>query len=315
MVADAVLVLYAVLVAVLAPRFLSGAGWARRSPRLGVLAWQACVGAVLGAVVLLATTALSPTGAVLVDLGRLLHTCTQRLLRPGRPAPAAFLSAAAVLVAVLALCRFVWVLVVLTRSVGRERGRQRQLLRVLVARADDDGAFLLDTEAPLAYCIPGGGGRVVLTTGAARLLTPQQRVAVLAHEREHLRARHGLVLLLADAASTAFGFVRVFPAAPLEIRALVEMVADDAAVRAAGTLHVAAALVGLGVRQPPPTTVAANGSAVADRVERLLRGTPALPLPGRCALALASVLVLAVPWAVSAGTLVAAARGLCLPGP
>jgi len=45
------LMAYAVAVAVLTPRWLRRSAWTRGTPRLGILAWQASVGAVLGSLV------------------------------------------------------------------------------------------------------------------------------------------------------------------------------------------------------------------------------------------------------------------------
>lgn len=312
--ANAVLAAYAVAVAALAPKVLGRAGWARRSPRLGVLAWQAALAGVLGAVALLAVGALRPTGAVRVDLGHLLHACAEKLALPGRLTPAGAVSVAALLVAVAAAVRLTWVLVTRTLTIRRQRRHQRELLDLLVRDVDDDGASILDTDTPLAYCVPGGRGRIVLTSGAARLLTDEQRAAVVAHERAHLQGRHDLVLLLAEVTSAAFGFVRVFAAARQELKELVEMLADDAAARTAGGPTVAAALVGLGVHQPPAATVGATGCAVADRVDRLLGDEPGVRRTRGSVVVVTAGAVLAGPWLIAAGPVLAAARGLCLGG-
>lgn len=314
LIANAVLVAYAVAVAALAPKVLGRAAWARRSPLLGVLAWQAALAGVLGAVALLAVGAVRPTDAFSVDLGHLLHACAERLALPGRLTPAAAASLAALLVAVAATVRLTWVLVTTSLSVRRQRRHQRELLDLLVPGVDDDGASILDADTPLAYCVPGGPGRIVLTTGAARLLTQKQRAAVVAHERAHLQGRHDLLLLLADVTSAAFGFVRVFAAARQELKALVEMLADDAAARATGRRNVAAALVGLGVHQPPAATVGATGCGVADRVDRLLGDEPRVRRTRGSAVLLGAGAVLAGPWLIAAGPVVAATRGLCLGG-
>ena len=314
MIVNAVLVVYAVAVAALAPRVLARAGWARRSPRLGVLAWQAALAAVLGAVALLAVDAVRPTDALSVDLGHLIHACAEKLALPGRLTPASAASSVGLLVAAVATVRLGWVLVTRTLTVRRQRHHQRQLLDLLVRDVDDDGASILDTDTPLAYCVPGGQGRIVLTSGAARLLTDEQRAAVVAHERAHLQGRHDLVLLLAEVTNAAFGFVRLFAAARQELKALVEMLADDAAARAAGSRNVAAALVGLGMHQPPAATVGATGCAVADRVARLLGDEPRVRRTRHSVVLTAAAAVLAGPWLIAAGPVVAAARGLCLGG-
>ena len=75
------LVALAFVVATLAPRLLVAAHWPRRSPRLGIIAWQAVIFTVLVAGVLLALTAVLPVERVSVDLGHLLHACPEVLRR------------------------------------------------------------------------------------------------------------------------------------------------------------------------------------------------------------------------------------------
>ena len=75
--------------------------------------------------------------------------------------------------------------------------------------------------------------RVVLSRGALSALTDEELAAILSHERAHLRARHDLVLEAFTAVHTAFPrFVRSASALNA-VRLLVELLADDAAVRSA----------------------------------------------------------------------------------
>lgn len=55
---------------------------------------------------------------------------------------------------------------------------------------------VLDDPVPTAFAVLGMPGRVVVSSGMLRLLDAQERRAVLAHERAHLRHRHHLFSLV-----------------------------------------------------------------------------------------------------------------------
>ena len=96
------------------------------------------------------------------------------------------------------------------------------------------GLRILDVPQPLAYCLPGVRSRVVVSEGTLTTLSNSEISAILSHERAHLRARHDLVLEMFTAVHAAFPrFVRSGNALDA-VRLLIEMLADDAAVRAAG---------------------------------------------------------------------------------
>ena len=181
------LMAYAVAVAVLTPRWLRRSAWTRGTPRLGILAWQASVGAVLGSLVLLAVAAALPVGQVSFDVGHLLHACSAVLRSRYRfgDAPRSAVVAGAVAAAVTVLLARAFVL----RAVALvgQRSRQRCMIDVLACDLTEDGARVVEHHVPLAYCIPGRGGRIVLTSAAVNALDAEQLEAVIAHERAHLQ--------------------------------------------------------------------------------------------------------------------------------
>lgn len=63
---------------------------------------------------------------------------------------------------------------------------------------------VLEVAQPLAYCLPGVRGRVVVSEGTLDSLAEAEVAAILGHERAHLRARHDLVLEAFTAAHAAF---------------------------------------------------------------------------------------------------------------
>ena len=96
------------------------------------------------------------------------------------------------------------------------------------------GLRILDVAQPLAYCLPGVRSRVVVSEGTLTALSDTEIAAILSHEHAHLRARHDLVLEMFTAVHAAFPrFVRSANALDA-VRLLIELLADDAAVRDGG---------------------------------------------------------------------------------
>jgi Zn-dependent protease with chaperone function len=310
------LVVLAVVVAVLAPRLLGRASWPRRSPKLGILAWQASVFTVLAAGVLLALTALLPVDRVSFDVGHLLHACPDVLRGRYAIADGSWLHVVSLLVATGTFLALLRALVVCGRAVRRGRVRQRELLDLLVRRRDSmTGAHILEHDVPLAYCVPGGRGRVVVTTAAVAALDDRQMTAVLAHEHAHLDGRHDVVLFGADVAAAAFPWSRFFRRARRELCLLVEMLADDEAARRSDRNVLATALVDLGQSPSPAGAVGANGDTV-ERVERLIYHAAGPTGVRRVLVVTFSLALLASPWVVAVGPAWAARSGLCpLPYP
>jgi Zn-dependent protease with chaperone function len=196
-------------------------------------------------------------------------------------------------------------------SVRRGRERQRDLLDLLVRRRDSlHGAHILAHDVPLAYCVPGGRGRVVLTTGAVSALDDRQMTAVLAHEHAHLDGRHDLVLFGADVAATAFPWSRFFRRARRELCLLVEMLADDEAARRSDPAVLATALVDLGQSPAPAGAIGANGDTV-ERVERLMARAAGPTGIRRLVVLTVSLALLASPWVIAVAPAWAARSGLC----
>ncbi|MGI5286510.1 M48 family metalloprotease [Nonomuraea polychroma] len=82
-------------------------------------------------------------------------------------------------------------------AAGQERRRHLALLEMAARRDVELGALVLEHNVAAAYCLPGGGGRIVLTTSTLAALDDRRLAAVLAHERAHLRGRHHLLMAVA----------------------------------------------------------------------------------------------------------------------
>ena len=160
---------------------------------------------------------------------------------------------------------------------------------------------ILDVAQPLAYCLPGVRSRVVVSEGTLTTLADNEVAAILTHERAHLRARHDLVLEMFTAVHAAFPrFVRSANALDA-VRLLIELLADDAAVRTAGPTPLARALVACAGGRTPSGALAAGGPTTVIRVRRLGGKPNSVAMAVTAYLAAAAVLVVptvavAVPW-------------------
>jgi Zn-dependent protease with chaperone function len=112
------------------------------------------------------------------------------------PVPAAVSLLAVVALAVVA-CRIVRELWRFARDVRGVVGAQRS---AAPARLGD--LVITNDEAPYAHALPGvlAAGTVVVSSGLLSLLDDDERTAVLAHERSHLRHRHALFELVVQLA-------------------------------------------------------------------------------------------------------------------
>ena len=305
----AVLILAAVAVACLpASQALAAARWPRRSPAVAIVLWQA-IGLGWG---LAAVGALAGLGAdqhpgvvrgAYALAGRLI--AGRGLAAAGAPALPAGIRLLALATGLVLLLLLSGALVAAFAAVLRARRRQRALL-TLLAHGDPKvpGALVVDHPAAAAYCVPGLRSKIVISAGALDLLDQAELAAVLAHERAHLRERHDLVLLPFTALLRPFRWSAAARAAHAAVAMLVEMLADDQALRhrpvAARELATALLRVGAagGGWAPAGGLAAADRGAdgqVAARVSRLLRPAPGLPWPAITLVCAVAALLVAVP--------------------
>ena len=286
---------------------LTRASWPRRSPAAAILLWQALgLAAGLAAVGTLLAVGVSGQGnrprGVLSGLGMLVSRLASG--RPLDPHASLLLTAlrATGLVAGLALLTVLCLMLLLafTDAIGARR-RQRELL-ALLAHGDPKapGALVVDFPAAAAYCLPGIRSQIVVSAGTLDLLAPAELAAVLAHERAHLRARHDLVLIPFTSLRRGFPRSRVITQAQRTVALLVEMMADDRALRVRGLLarELATALLRFGTAgtacTPAGALAAAEGELTA-RVNRLLTPPPPLARPLQAGVVLAAILLVTAP--------------------
>lgn len=166
------------------------------------------------------------------------------------------------------------------RRRGRSRRERLAVLR-LAARVEPGSPTILwlAHDRPLAFSLSGRPSFLVATDGLRRQLTTSQADAVLEHERAHVRHHHHLLVSLADLSKAALPFLPLFRAAPRAVRELVELAADDTAVRRFGATTVRSALLGVAGGGSPENALAFGRDALEARLNRL--ATPPQPTTWR----------------------------------
>ncbi|MEV5276998.1 M56 family metallopeptidase [Streptomyces sp. NPDC052811] len=163
----------------------------------------------------------------------------------------------------------------------------RQECRALPAGSD---LAVVDDPVPQAFALPGSPGRVVVSSGMLRALSADERTALLAHERAHLRHRHHVFLLVLRLASALDPLLR--PVARAGSFA-VERWADEEAGTLVGDRPLVARAVAraaLAAKRAPRHSLAATGGPVPQRVRALL----APPTPLRRDLVVAHALLMLI---------------------
>jgi Zn-dependent protease with chaperone function len=282
------------------------ATWPRRSPAAAILLWQALgLAGGLAAVGALLAIGVSGPGAQAGVLGRLTavagRLASGELIAPHQPVALTAARLCALTAGLTLFTVLCWMLVVAFADAVGARRRQRELL-ALLAHGDPKvpGALVIDYPAAAAYCLPGIRSQIVVSAGTLNLLAPAELTAVLAHERAHVRARHDLVLIPFTSLRRAFPRLHVTAQAYRTVALLVEMMADDRALRVRGLLprELAMALLRFGTAgadgAPAGALAAAEGELTA-RVRRLLSPQPPLPKAAQVALVVSSAALVATP--------------------
>jgi Zn-dependent protease with chaperone function len=304
--ADAVLLAAVAVGSVRCAHAMLRVSWPRRSPAAAILLWQAlglagglaAVGALLAVGVSGPGTQVGVLGGLTVVAGRL---ASGELIAPHQPVVLTAARLAALTAGLALFTVLCWMLVVAFADAVGARRRQRELL-ALLAHGDPKvpGALVIDYPAAAAYCLPGIRSQIVVSVGTLNLLAPAELTAVLAHERAHLRARHDLVLIPFTSLRRAFPMSDGVAQAHRTVALLVEMMADDRALRVRGLLpkELATALVRFGTAgadcAPAGALAVAEGELTA-RVLRLLTPPPPLSRAAQAAVVLTAALVVATP--------------------
>lgn len=294
------------------PIALARAGWPHRAPATALVLWQSiALAGGLSMIGALAVYGLEPFGATLPDA----VAGFRDYLANGAPTSGAELPNAIALTGALLLAgHLVLNLVVMAARTEAQRRRHRQLIALLGSPMPDrPDTHLIDSPAPVAYCLPGTVRSVtVLSAGLIDLLEPRELSAVVEHERAHVDQRHYLVLLAFRAWNASLPWFPIASRAEAEVTRLVEMLADDRARREVDDHTVARAIALVaGGRDPdagvaPTADVDAGAPDDADRVaattavrvRRLLAGVRPLSIAGRASVIALAAGLLVVPTAL-----------------
>jgi len=276
---------------------LAQARWVRREPKAALVLWHAVgLAAGLAALGASAAVALAPLGGGL--LGATFTWLSSAV--QGDVFSDIGVGHSLLLIATFALgFRLVGTLALNTWRTLRARRRHRTLVD-LVGRPwpKARGGRVLDHPEAVAYCLPGLTPRVVLTSGALKLLDEEEVAAVLAHERAHLEGRHDLSVLTFGAWAAALPWFPGVRRARRAVQALVEMVADDRASAVSDRTALASALARFGASRSlstaPLGALAAADVTTLERVQRLLNPPPPARL-ARVGAYVSAVLLVAAP--------------------
>ncbi|MDI9930841.1 M56 family metallopeptidase [Rhodococcus sp. IEGM 1354] len=301
---------FAILALILAgpvPAMLARASWPYRSPRAALVLWQAIA---LAAVLSAFSSGLAIGGLLLVPGpdGRPTTAPTDEIDALGLPLWTLYVVVLAITLGIGAKLMFSVVQVAVRTR--RRRSRHRMLVDLLDRTDKTDNPFrglrdadirVLDAAEPIAYCLPGLRQRVVLSRGTLASLSEAEVTAILSHERSHLRSRHDLVLEAFTAVNEAFPRIVRSKSALGSVQLLVELLADDTAVKVTGPTPLARALVTCAGSTAPRGAMAAGGPHTLIRVQRLSGPGSDVRIAAVAYLAAVVILVLptiyvAMPW-------------------
>jgi beta-lactamase regulating signal transducer with metallopeptidase domain len=304
--AEAVLLAAVAVGSVRCARAMLRASWPRRSPAAAILLWQALgLAGGLAAVGALLAIGVSGPGTQPGVLGGLrslaVRLASGQPVAPHQPITVTGIRITALVAGFALFTALCGVLVMAFAGAIGARRRQRELL-ALLAYGDPKvpGALVIDYPAAAAYCLPGIRSQIVVSAGTLDLLAPAELTAVLAHERAHVRARHDLVLIPFTSLRRTFPRSRVVAQSYRTVALLVEMMADDRALRVRGLLprELATALLRFGTAgadSAPAGALAAAEGELTARVTRLLTPPPPLHRATQAAVIIGSAVLVAVP--------------------
>ncbi|MFC7908206.1 M56 family metallopeptidase [Streptomyces nigra] len=263
-----VLVGYTAAVGLVAPRLLLRAAWPHRAPALAAAVWHALMVAFVIGAALAAYNLAMPTEHLHAGLVGLLHSCGLHV-GPGEPDPATADRLAIALPATIGVALAASFASHVVRA-RRARTRHREAVDLVGRHSARLRATVLPYDVPAVYCLPGRRPRVVISDAAVRELTSEQLAAVLEHEQGHIAGRHHLALAAAEAFHSVFRLLPLARHGREQTALLLEMVADDRALRRHSSEALATAMYEMAAARTPKGAFAAGGQTVLIRLKRVL---------------------------------------------
>jgi len=262
------LVGYTAAVGVVVPRLLLRSSWPHRAPALAAAVWHALAVSFSIAAALTAATLAMPTEHLHAGLVGLLHNCGLSTSAtepdPDMADRLAIGIPAAIGIALAGTFAFHVV------RAHRQRTQHREALDLVGRHSARLCATILPYSTPAAYCLPGRRPRIVISDAAVRHLTPEQLDAVLEHEQAHIAGRHHLVLAAIEAFHSVFRWVPLARHAREQTALLLEMIADDRALRSHSHEVLATAMYEMAAARTPKGALAAGGPNALIRLKRIL---------------------------------------------
>lgn len=291
------------------PILLARSQWPDRAPGTALFVWQSiALAGGLSMIGAMLTFGLVPFGD---NLGTGLIGLWHSIATFAVPAGANFLQMFALSGGILLGFHLLLNLATTFVKAERLRRRHQQLVALLSHPVPArPGTRMIDEAAPVAYCLPGTARSVtVLSAGLIEMLDVGQLTAVIAHESAHGQQRHHLVLLVFRAWHRSLPWFPIATRAHSAVAALVELLADDKALRSVSASDLAASIITVGAgtttseRGPDRSTSLLWGSedpvpVTTRRVTRLLEECPPLSPTRRISVIAAAFLLLAVPTAL-----------------
>ncbi|MET9103679.1 M56 family metallopeptidase [Streptomyces antibioticus] len=263
-----VLIAYTALLGYVAPRLMLRSSWPHRAPALAAAVWHALAVAFSITAALAAYNLAVPTEHLHAGLVGLLHSCGLDV-GSAHPDPDTAdrlaVSLPATIVAAL-VASFAFYLV----RARRARTRHRKAVDLVGRHSPHLNAIVLPYDVPAAYCLPGLRPRIVISEAAVRCLTPEQLDAVLAHEQSHVTGRHHLALIAMEAFRSVFRRLPLARHAREQTALLLEMVADDRALRTHSRDALATVMYKMAQARTPAGALSAGGQTVLIRLRRVL---------------------------------------------
>lgn len=306
----ALLLVYAAGVGTLGARMLARAGWTARAPLLAIIIYLAAAWSVVAALGLAGLTLAVHASALGGALSQLIGACVLRLRATYATPGGAAVAGAGLVLAGAVGARTALATAGQLHAARRQALRHAQTARLVGRPHPVLGAVLVEHAQPAVYCVAGRQPTVILTTGALHVLDPCQLDAVLAHERAHLAWRHHRLLAMARIGRRVIPFLPLMRDAEAQVERLVELHADDAAVRARDPASLATALVVLAAAAHPAAALAAAATDAVQRIHRLLCPVEPLgPMPRQLLRVMAAGLALVPAMLALAPAMLALALG------
>lgn len=271
MIEASLLVTYAAIVGHLGGSFLNRQRFMEERPRLGLAVWFAAVLSFMlsnaFAAALMALDSATIRGAATDLVGGCLEAWHQH--KADTPLIAV---AGSIFLLVSVLWLLVQALLVIVHT-STARRRHRTMLDLIGTADHRIGATVLEHGSINAYCLPGRGGRVVVTSGALDVMSADELSAVLAHERAHLAGRHYLMMGTVQWLLATLPFLPLARKAEAAVSFLIERAADEVASQRHGRAAVASALLIVNRTSVPRAALGVSGGSARRRVTLLARPT------------------------------------------